>query len=236
MLKSLPKLIIFFGLIISLCACSSASRDEISPTNTTIPIDTSLPDDTTTPVYTPTSEPPTITPTPQSFNLGSSSFTSGAKIPKKHARKGDDLSPPLKWGEPPPGTESFALIVYSSPLLDGGGNWVQWILYNIPAETRSLPEGLVPDDEGYLPDGSRHHKNSWWELKYGGMNPQHTFTFSYYFYLYALDTTLDLNEVEKMMDEEGTLPWIGASKAVLERAIEGHVLGQGELVGKYKEE
>jgi hypothetical protein len=131
---------------------------------------------------------------------------------------------------------SFALIVFSDPLMDGGGNWVQWILYNIPAATRVLPEGITPDADGRLPDGSQHHENSWGELKYGGPNPPHVQTFSYYFVLYALDTTLDLEAVEETMRADGSLPWIGTSKAILSEALEGHILAQGEFVGKYKED
>jgi Raf kinase inhibitor-like YbhB/YbcL family protein len=156
-------------------------------------------------------------------------------IPVQYARKGDDLSPPLEWGDPPEGTDSLALILLSDPVMDGGGNWVHWILFNIPPTTRSLPESIQPDEDGGLMDGSQHFKNSWGELGYGGPNPPHVQTFKYYFTLYALDTTLDLEVVEKRMDEEGTLPWIGSSKAVLEEAIAGHVLGLGELTASYKE-
>jgi Raf kinase inhibitor-like YbhB/YbcL family protein len=157
-------------------------------------------------------------------------------IPKRHARRGDDISPPLHWDDPPAGTQSFALLVFSEPLQDGGGNWVQWLLYNIPPDARALPEGVAPDADGALPDGSQHFENSWGEPGYGGPNPPHVSTFRYYFILYALDTMLDLRAVEDSMREEGTLPWIGVSKAVLEEAMEGHILAQGELIGKYKEE
>ena len=157
-------------------------------------------------------------------------------IPKKYSRGGGDVSPPLEWSGPPPGTQSFALIIYSDPLKDGGGNWVQWIIYNIPAETRSLAEDIPADADGFYIDGSQAFQNSWGELFYGGPNPQHTYTFNYYFILYALDNKLDLNSVEEAMSKDGTLPWIGASKAVLEQAVTGHILARGELVGKYKEE
>jgi phosphatidylethanolamine-binding protein (PEBP) family uncharacterized protein len=113
---------------------------------------------------------------------------------------------------------------------------VQWVLYNIPAAARGLPEGVTPDPDGRLPDGSQHHENSWGELRYGGPNPPHTYTYRYTFVLYALDTALDLNAVEATMREDGTLPWIGASQAVLLKGVEGHVLAQGELVGKSKAE
>ena len=98
----------------------------------------------------------------------------------------------------------------------------------------ALPQGLTPDADGRLPDGSQHHQNSWGELEYGGPNPPHVSTYSYCFVLYALDTTLDLEAVEEAAHEEGTLTWIGASKEVFLQAVEGHILAQGELVGKYK--
>ena len=94
----------------------------------------------------------------------------------------------------------------------------------------------MPDAHGLLPDGSQHFENSWGDLGYGGPNPPHLSTFRYTFNLYALDTMVDLSAVEDRMRKEGTLPWIGVSKAVLERAMEGHILAQGEPIGQYKEE
>ena len=218
---------------ISLWACAPSGQKSPMPTDTP-PLAATVPP--TNPPLDPTLTPETSpTPTPQSFSLNSPAFGAGAMIPQKYSRKGEDISPPLEWGEPPEGTKSFALIIYSDPLMDGRGNWVHWILYNIPPETRSLPEAFPAGEDGIMPDGSQHFKNSWVEREYGGFNPQHNLTFKYYFYLYALDTTLDLDAVEKQMEEEGTLPWIGSSKAVLEEAVKGHVLGLGELVAKYKE-
>lgn len=207
-----------------------------SPTNTPTPEPTSTPTKTPTPTETPTATPSPPTPTPQRLSLTSTAFGAGEMIPKRYSRRGDDISPPLEWSDPPQGTLSFALIVFSSPLMDGGGNWVQWVLYNIPPETRALPEGVTPDAEGRSPDGSQHYENSWGELAYGGPNPQHVYTFSYFFVLYALDTTLDLEAVEETMRADGSLPWIGSSKAVLLEALGGHILAQGELEGKYREE
>jgi len=192
----------------------------------------------TAPAPTPTEPPPTAAPTeaaPELLILTSPAFGSMEMIPAKYSRRAEDLSPPLEWGDPPPGTESFALLVISDPMPDGGGNWVQWILYNIPAEARALPESITPDPDGKLPDGSQHFENSWGELKYGGPNPPHVSTYKYYFTLYALDTKLDLDAVEEALRQAGTLPWIGPGKEVFLRAVEGHVLAQGELVGKYKE-
>ena len=84
-------------------------------------------------------------------------------------------------------------------------------------------------------DGSLYYVNSWGELKYGGPNPIHYDAESYFFEFYALDAELDLVEVKEAMDAAAELPWIGASKAVFMKAIEGHVLALGELWGKYKE-
>jgi Raf kinase inhibitor-like YbhB/YbcL family protein len=168
------------------------------------------------------------------MTLTSPAFGSEGMIPERYARDGEDISPPLEWGAPPPGTQSFALLVESDPLPDGGSNWVQWILYNIPAETRALPEAVAPDADGGLPDGSQHGENSWGQRKYGGPNPPHVSTFGYYFRLYALDTGLDLDAVKEAAIEEGALPWIGASKYVLRRAMEGHILAEGLLVGTCK--
>lgn len=230
-------------------SCSPSTTPPPAPTDTAPWAATLSPTETPTPEPSPTpTEPPTATPvpptptpipptpTPQRLRLTSSAFDSGVMIPQRHSRRGEDMSPPLEWDDPPSGTQSFALIVFSDPLQDGGGNWVQWLLYNIPAETRAVPEGTTPDADGMLPDGSQHHENSWGELKYGGPNPPHLSTYRYYFTLYALDTTLDLETVEETMREEGALPWIGVSKAVLLQAMQGHILAQGELVGKYKEE
>ncbi len=212
---------------------STSALLDLSPTAELL-----LPTNTSSPELLP--EPPTETyqaptPTPEHLRLSSAAFTAGGMIPQKYSRRSEDISPPLLWDDPPRETQSFALLVLSDPLADGGGRWIQWILYNIPAETRALPEGIRAEKEGILPDGSQHYKNSWGEFKYGGTNPPHASTFSYTFTLYALDIMLNLDAVEEIMNEEGTLPWIGASRDVLLRAMDGHILAQGELVGKYKE-
>jgi phosphatidylethanolamine-binding protein (PEBP) family uncharacterized protein len=94
-----------------------------------------------------------------------------------------------------------------------------------------LPEAVTPDAAGRLPDGSQHLANSWQEPRYGGPNPPHVSTLRYTFRLYALDTVLDLDAAEGAGEAE---PWVGASKERLLQAMEGHILAQAELVGKYK--
>ena len=148
------------------------------------------------------------------FELTSTAFTPGEPIPRKYTCDGEDISPPLRWSDPPQNTRSFALIADDpdAPM----GTWVHWVLYNLPAETRTLPEAVPPDAD--LPDGSRHGKNGWPRLGYGGPCPP-SGTHRYFFKLYALDTVLELAA--------------GASKKQLLRAMEGHILGQAELMGLY---
>jgi Raf kinase inhibitor-like YbhB/YbcL family protein len=173
---------------------------------------------------TATSAPPAQTVTPSAppdeggqtmpFELTSTAFGPGEPIPRRYTCDGEDLSPPLAWGDPPQGTQSFALIADDpdAPV----GTWVHWVLYDLPAGTRGLPEEVPPDAD--LPDGSRHGKNSWRRLGYGGPCPP-SGTHRYFFKLYALDTTLALNA--------------GANKEQLLRAMEGHILAQAELMGVY---
>ena len=97
------------------------------------------------------------------------------------------------------------------------GTWVHWVLYNIPATTLSLPAGVPADSvvDGLGVQGS----NSWRKLGYGGPCPPQGGPHRYTFRLYALDTMLDLDA--------------GAGRAELEEAMEGHILGTGELMGRY---
>ncbi len=148
------------------------------------------------------------------FELTSTAFAPGEPIPRKYTCDGQNISPPLQWGDPPQGTRSFALISDDpdAPV----GTWVHWVLYNLPAETRALPEAVPSDAD--LPDGSRHGQNSWRRLGYGGPCPPGG-THRYFFKLYALDTMLDLAA--------------SASKEQLLQAMEGHILAQTEVMGVY---
>lgn len=173
------------------------------------------------PESTPTSVLPASAGTPEKegeqtmpFELTSDAFAPGEAIPRQYTCDGDDISPPLAWSSPPPGVQSFALIADDpdAPM----GVWIHWVLYNLPAHVRSLPEAVPATAE--LPDGSRHGKNSWQRLDYGGPCPP-SGAHRYFFKLYALDTLLDLD--------------VDAGKETLLRAIEGHILAQAELVGVY---
>jgi hypothetical protein len=144
------------------------------------------------------------------FTLISSAFAQGQPIPRKYTCDGEDISPPLRWNDPPDGTQSFALIADDpdAPV----GTWVHWVLYNLPANGRDLPE------RAGLPPGSQEGRNSWKRLGYGGPCPP-SGTHRYFFKLYALNTKLNLAA--------------GADKPQLLRAMAGHILTQAETMGVY---
>jgi hypothetical protein len=150
-----------------------------------------------------------------SFELTSTAFEQGETIPTKYTCDGQDISPALSWRDPPEGTQSFALIVDDpdAPI----GTWVHWVLFNIPADERSLPEDMPAQDQ--LSNGSLHGQNSWKRREYGGPCPPSGSTHRYVFKLYALDTSLDKAA--------------GARKKELLKAMEGHVLAEAELTGQY---
>ncbi len=149
------------------------------------------------------------------IKLTSSAFAESGMIPKQYTCDSKDISPPLKWESVPEKTKSFALICDDpdAPM----GTWVHWVLFNLPANKRELPEKVQPLEN--LPDGSRQGKTDFGKIGYGGPCPP-SGTHRYYFKLYALDQQLDLKA--------------GASKAHLLKAMEGHVLAEGQLMGKYK--
>jgi Raf kinase inhibitor-like YbhB/YbcL family protein len=151
------------------------------------------------------------------FKLTSTAFVHEASIPSKYTCDGEDVSPPLEWSDPLADAQTFAIIMDDpdAPV----GTWVHWVLYNLPAETRTLPEA-VPSG-AVLPDGSRHGENSWRRTDYGGPCPP-SGVHRYFFKLYALDTALKLDA--------------GATKAELLQAMEGHVLAQTELMGTFARE
>ena len=151
-----------------------------------------------------------------SLTLTSDAFVSGQSIPAKYACTGRNISPALAWNDPPDGTQSFALIVDDpdAPM----GTWVHWVLYNIPAAARSLQEDLPLTGKNVNPDAIFVGKNSAGKIGYDGPCPP-SGTHRYYFKLYALDTLISL------------LP--GATKEQVLKEMEGHILGQGELMGTF---
>ena len=151
-----------------------------------------------------------------SWELTSSAFAPNGDIPREYTCDAEDASPALSWGEPPAGTQSIALIMDDPDA--PGGTWVHWVFYELPAATRELPRD-IPTQETF-PDGSLQGWNDFRRIGYGGPCPPPGPAHRYFFKLYALDKRLDLPG--------------GMTKADLLRALEGHILAQAELVGRYK--
>jgi Raf kinase inhibitor-like YbhB/YbcL family protein len=137
------------------------------------------------------------------------------EIGKQFTCDGSNGSPELQWTAPPAGTQSFALIVIDPDA--PGGEFVHWVLYNVPAETRELPEGLPKNEQ--LPDGSRQGRNDFDAIGYGGPCPPGHSAHRYVFGLYALDAKLNLPQ--------------GATRSQVQDAMKGHILAYGELIGRY---
>jgi Raf kinase inhibitor-like YbhB/YbcL family protein len=150
------------------------------------------------------------------MKLTSSAFSNGADIPKDCSCQGQNVSPALSWNEVPEGVRSFALIV-DDPDAPAGA-FDHWLLYDLPANTRALPEA-VPRGRTALA-GAKQGKNGFGRLGYDGPCPPAGPFHRYYFTLYALDGPL------------GLAP--GAGKKDLERAMSGHVIASAVLRGRYK--
>lgn len=150
------------------------------------------------------------------FQLTSSAFQPEANIPRQFTCEGNDVSPDLTWRNPPSGTRSFALIVHD-PDAPRPSGFTHWVVYNIPASVTQISQGAPRGDT--LPGGGIQGENDGGQNGFMGPCPP-SGTHRYYFYLYALDTQLNLKP--------------GASKDDLEKAIKGHVLEKTELMGRYK--
>ncbi|MBF2007168.1 YbhB/YbcL family Raf kinase inhibitor-like protein [Chlorogloeopsis fritschii PCC 9212] len=151
----------------------------------------------------------------KNMKLASSVLEENDFIPAKYTCDGADISPALSWDEPPPGTESFALIVDDPDA--PRRTFVHWVLYDIPATVRQLSEQIATVKT--LSNGGVQGKNDFGNLGYGGPCPP-SGTHRYFFKLYALDKKLGLQP--------------GATKNQLEAAMEGHILATAELVGRYQ--
>jgi Raf kinase inhibitor-like YbhB/YbcL family protein len=154
---------------------------------------------------------------PAGLKVTSPAFQDEGMIPRTYTCDGEDISPPLEIGGVPLGTKSLALINDDPDA--PGGTWVHWVMYNIPADTKKLPEQAPR--KAKLPNGAFHGKTSWGgrKLGYGGPCPP-SGIHRYFFKVYALDTVLDLKP--------------GASKDELLSAMKGHILAEGQLMGRYQ--
>lgn len=154
------------------------------------------------------------------LEVQSPAFAEGSKIPERYTGEGDDVSPPLRWPHLPPGTAELALIV-DDPDAPTPQPWVHWVIYKIPADAEGLPEGIPAGEFVDSPTGALQGRNTWGSLQYRGpLPPKGHGPHRYHFTLYALDAALELRA--------------GLDKDALLRAISGHVLATGILIGTYE--
>lgn len=151
----------------------------------------------------------------EQMKITSSAFEEGEMIPAKYTCDDADISPQLKWSNIPEGAKTIAIISDDpdAPV----GTWVHWVLYNLPASIAELPENIPPDET--LSNGAKQGKSDFGRIGYGGPCPPGG-THRYYFKVYALDKELDLEP--------------GATKAELLEAMKGHIVAEGQLMGRYK--
>jgi Raf kinase inhibitor-like YbhB/YbcL family protein len=149
------------------------------------------------------------------IKVTSSAFKDGEIIPKQYTCDGNDISPPLTWSGAPQETKSIALICDDpdAPM----GTWVHWVLFNLPPASNALPAEV--SSARVLDNGAKHGKNDFRRFGYGGPCPPGG-THRYYFKVYALDSVLDLDP--------------GITKADLVKAMQGHIIAEGQLMGRYK--
>jgi Raf kinase inhibitor-like YbhB/YbcL family protein len=150
------------------------------------------------------------------MQLTSTAFTEGEAIPAKYTCDATNVSPPLKWSGVPAGAKSLVMIADDpdAPV----GVWVHWVLYDLPPTTTELAEAMPKSQ--YLPNGAKQGLNDFRHLGYGGPCPPPGKPHRYFFKLYALDVSLDLNP--------------GLTKKEIEHAMERHILAQGQLMGTYQ--
>ncbi|HVS53533.1 MAG TPA: YbhB/YbcL family Raf kinase inhibitor-like protein [Opitutaceae bacterium] len=142
------------------------------------------------------------------MNIESSAFKNGGTIPSRYAKRGGNVSPPLALRDVPRDAKTLVLVVEDPDAPHR--EFTHWVVFNID------PAGWFP--EGKIPPGARQARNGWGEAAYGGPQPpdgEHR----YFFRVRALDCALELPE--------------GVDREEVERAVEGHVLAQAELVGLY---
>jgi len=149
------------------------------------------------------------------IKLTSTAFQEGGMIPQKHACDGLDISPPLDLEGIPDKAQSMALICDDPDA--PAGTWVHWVLYDWPVGEKTIPQGVPADKE--LANGAKQGINDFRRIGYGGPCPPGG-THRYFFKIYALDTRLNHTP--------------GLTKAKLLEAMKGHILAEGQLMGRYK--
>ena len=150
------------------------------------------------------------------LTITSPGFPAEGMIPAKYTCAGANVSPPLSWTGVPAGTRTLALICDDPDA--PGGTWVHWVIFNLPVTASTLVEKI--DTVPTLPNATRQGVNDFGKIGYGGPCPPPGKPHHYFFKLYALDARLSLKA--------------GATKKDLLQAMDGHVVAEGFLMGKYQ--
>ena len=161
-------------------------------------------------------EPKSATGHVMKIQLASAAFTDGQPIPVKYTADALDISPPLAWSNASAGAKSFALIADDPDAPSGG--WTHWVIYDLPPTTTALAENQVKAPQ--FRNGTKQGLNDFKKSGYNGPAPPPGKGHRYYFKLYALDAMTTLAP--------------GATKANLLKAMDGHLLGEGQLMGTYQ--
>jgi Raf kinase inhibitor-like YbhB/YbcL family protein len=144
------------------------------------------------------------------LQVRSKAFADGAVIPERYTCDGENVSPPLEWTATPRGAQSIAVICDDPDA--PAGLFTHWILYDVPANVRSLAEGSS--------DGGKEGVNDFGEIGYGGPCPPPNGPHRYFFHVYAL-----------AVDSIGRP---GLSRQEVLRGMRGHIVAEGQLMGRYR--
>jgi Raf kinase inhibitor-like YbhB/YbcL family protein len=151
---------------------------------------------------------------PYKIELKSNAFSDGELIPQKYTCDGDDISPSLSWSKLPDNTKEIVLICEDP---DAPGRiFTHWVFYGLSPDSTMLQENVAKKEKAA---GGLQGKNDFGKIGYGGPCPPRGSAHRYYFKLSAIDKQLNLKP--------------GLSKSDLLKVIEGHILAQGELIGRY---
>lgn len=152
----------------------------------------------------------------QNLTVSSSNFTDGQRLPIDFTCDGKDHSPQLSWGGIPNGVKSFSIICDDPDA--PSKTWVHWVVFNIPSRVNAFPEGISASSLAAM--GALLGNNDFNRLEWGGACPPKGHGVHHYFFtVYALDTLLDVPE--------------GSSRDQIDKAMEGHIVAQGKLMGTY---
>jgi Raf kinase inhibitor-like YbhB/YbcL family protein len=163
------------------------------------------------------------------MTLTTPAWLDGGTIPVKYTQAGDQISPALSWTRVPDGTQSFVLLFHDVDSATGNGtdDVLQWLLWNVPAQTTMLPEGVPQGMQ--LADGTRQISATG-PFYRGPGAPAAGTAHHYVFELFALDTMLNVQTAAQV---QGVNPGVETRAAVF-RAIAGHVRGKAVYVGLFR--